>query len=101
MLLLFSAAMHVVREGIVVGKDTEAKTYLLSLMDTLESVSESAAVDVSLVRRFPYMQLKKALAEEEAVTNELVGQAHVEMIGLKLFDHADSEDRRANFNKYV
>ena len=35
----------------------------------------------------------------EAVSNELVGQAHVEAVALNLFAHADQEDRKSNFNK--
>ncbi len=46
--------------------------------------------------------MKKKLAAEgqEAVSNEIVGQAHVESIALNLFNWADREDRKSNFNKY-
>lgn len=43
--------------------------------------------------------MKSALKEEEAVTNEVVGQAHIETVALKLFDFADAEDRAARFSK--
>ena len=41
------------------------------------------------------------LAEEEAITSEIVGQAHVEGYALKLFVYADNEDRAGRFGKYV
>ena len=45
--------------------------------------------------------MKRSLAGEEALKSEVVAQAHVEAVGLKLFEYADSEDRKANFHKYV
>ena len=44
------------------------------------------------------MQVKKA-TDEEAIHNEVVGQAHVENYALKVFLFADNEDRAARFNK--
>ena len=40
---------------------------------------------------------KERLAD--AVSNDVVAQAHVEVVAFKLFDFADKEDRAANFNK--
>ena len=45
--------------------------------------------------------MKAALREEEAVNNEVVGQAHIETVALKLFDFADAEDRNARFSRYT
>lgn len=45
--------------------------------------------------------MKSALKGEEAVSNDIVGQAHVEEVALKLFDFADAEDRAARFTKYT
>jgi len=44
------------------------------------------------------IQVKKA-SEEEAITSDVVGQAHVENYALKVFLYADNEDRAARFNK--
>lgn len=44
-------------------------------------------------------QMKKGLAGEEALKSELVAQAHIEEVGLRLFDYADKEDRAANFHR--
>lgn len=45
--------------------------------------------------------MKKSLAHEEALSSDIVGQAHVESVGLKLFEFADQQDREANFHKCV
>ena len=44
-------------------------------------------------------QSKKALTENEAVSSEVVGQAHMEEYALKLFLYADNEDRAGQFGK--
>ena len=43
-------------------------------------------------------QVKTSL-QEEAIHNEVVGQAHVEDYALKVFLFADNEDRAGRFNK--
>lgn len=63
-------------------KQKESLALLSALMDWLE------------------MQ-KKDLADNEAVTNDLAAQAHVENYALKLFLWADGEDRDSRFNKNV
>ena len=45
--------------------------------------------------------MKPSLAKEEALTSEVVAQAHVEDVGLKLFEYADNEDKSSHFHKYV
>ncbi|XP_065057940.1 vacuolar protein sorting-associated protein VTA1 homolog [Rhopilema esculentum] len=64
------------------SKSPDCKKFLLTLMDALEKA-------------------KKDLAGQgmEAVSNELVGQAHMEANALNLFTWADQEDRNSNFNK--
>lgn len=42
---------------------------------------------------------KGPLGSEEALHSEVVAQSHVEAVGLKLFDYADTEDRAARFTK--
>lgn len=44
---------------------------------------------------------KKEFAANEAITNEVVAQAHIENYALKLFLWADTEDRASRFNKNV
>ncbi|XP_055910984.1 vacuolar protein sorting-associated protein VTA1 homolog [Eupeodes corollae] len=55
---------------------------LLALMDWLEST-------------------KKQNTENEAITNEVAAQAHMENYALKLFLYADKQDRESNFGKNV
>ena len=43
--------------------------------------------------------MKSALKEDEAVNNDVVGQAHIETVALKLFEFADTEDRAARFTR--
>ncbi|KMQ88066.1 vacuolar protein sorting-associated protein vta1-like protein [Lasius niger] len=44
---------------------------------------------------------KKELHENEAITNDVAAQAHLENWALKLFLYADKNDRAANFSKNV
>ncbi|XP_065178493.1 vacuolar protein sorting-associated protein VTA1 homolog [Sycon ciliatum] len=60
----------------------EADAFLLSMMDQVE-------------------QMKKQLVGDEAVTSEVVAQAHVESKALQLFTYADNEDRGGRFGKNV
>lgn len=55
---------------------------LLALMDWLEST-------------------KKQSSDNEAITNEVAAQAHMENYALKLFLYADKQDRESNFGKNV
>ena len=46
------------------------------------------------------LQLKKGpIQGEDALQSDLVAQAHIEEVGLKLFDYANGEDRAARFTK--
>ena len=49
------------------------------------------------------LQTKKELGTQghEAVTNDVVAQIHIDEKAEQLFLWADTEDRNANFNKYV
>ncbi|KAJ3345973.1 hypothetical protein HDU83_003540 [Entophlyctis luteolus] len=51
----------------------ECQTYLLGMLDTLEAA-------------------KAALKDNEAITNDVVGYAHIENFALKIFNAADTED---------
>lgn len=63
-------------------KSDEAKLLLTSLMDWLE-------------------KNKRLLSDNEAITNEVAAQAHIENYAYKLFLYADSQDRAGNFGKQV
>jgi len=63
-------------------KSKEAQAVLLPLMDWLEKE-------------------KKILADNEAVTSEIVATAHIENYAMKLFEWADKEDRASRFGKNV
>lgn len=63
-------------------KSDEAKLLLVRLMDWLESQ-------------------KRTLSDNEAITNEIAAQAHIENYALKLFVYADTQDRASNFGKNV
>ncbi|XP_029800301.1 vacuolar protein sorting-associated protein VTA1 homolog isoform X2 [Suricata suricatta] len=43
--------------------------------------------------------LKKQLGDNEAITQEIVGSAHLENYALKMFLYADNEDRAGRFHK--
>ncbi|VDO31810.1 unnamed protein product [Onchocerca flexuosa] len=63
-------------------KSAEALQYLTSLLSILED-------------------MKKKLSGQEALTQDLVAQAHIENFAMKLFDYADKNDRQSNFTKGV
>ncbi|XP_007171374.2 vacuolar protein sorting-associated protein VTA1 homolog isoform X3 [Balaenoptera acutorostrata] len=62
------------------SKTPECRKFLSKLMDQLEA-------------------LKKQLGDNEAVTQEIVGSAHLENYALKMFLYADNEDRAGRFHK--
>lgn len=62
------------------NKSPEETALLLALMDWLENT-------------------KKKYSDNEAITNEVAAQAHLENYALKLFLYADKQDRAANFGK--
>ncbi|XP_068932980.1 vacuolar protein sorting-associated protein VTA1 homolog isoform X2 [Petaurus breviceps papuanus] len=62
------------------SKTPECRKFLSKLMDQLEA-------------------LKKQLGDNEAITQEIVGCAHVESYALKMFLYADNEDRAGRFHK--
>lgn len=51
------------------------------------------------VDRFVWLQMKKELSEHESITQEVVGNAHVENYAIKMFLYADNEDRSGRFHK--
>lgn len=75
--------LYAMQHGMTIDKTTpEARKFLVSLMDYLE-------------------EAKKKLSDEEAVHNEVAGQAHLENYALNLFLYADTEDRAGRFGKNV
>ncbi|XP_015273727.1 PREDICTED: vacuolar protein sorting-associated protein VTA1 homolog isoform X1 [Gekko japonicus] len=62
------------------SKTPECRKFLCKLMDQLEA-------------------MKKQLGDNEAITQEIVGCAHVENYALKMFLYADNEDRAGRFHK--
>lgn len=62
------------------SKTPECRVFLVKLMDQLE-------------------MMKTALSDNESITQEVVGNAHVENYALKMFLYADNEDRSGRFHK--
>ncbi|KOC65890.1 Vacuolar protein sorting-associated protein VTA1 like protein [Habropoda laboriosa] len=63
-------------------KTLKETNFLLTLMEWLETT-------------------KKELRDNEAITNDIVAQAHLENLALKLFLSGDKQDRAGNFGKNV
>ncbi|WFD20132.1 hypothetical protein MCAP1_002376 [Malassezia caprae] len=68
---------------------TEAQAFLLPLMDELEQVCLQTLT-----------QLKATLSENEAVTNDAIGQTYIENFALQVFLGADNEDREGKASRY-
>ncbi|XP_061610923.1 vacuolar protein sorting-associated protein VTA1 homolog isoform X5 [Phyllopteryx taeniolatus] len=62
------------------SKTPECRKFLVKLMDQLES-------------------MKMELSDNESITQEVVGNAHIENYALKMFLYADNEDRAGRFHK--
>ncbi|KAH8275000.1 hypothetical protein KR018_008741 [Drosophila ironensis] len=81
--IAYWARLYALQVGLKASTQTGEETkLLLAIMDWLE-------------------QVKKQQAENEAVTNEVAAQAHIENYALKLFLYADKQDREENFGKNV
>uniref|UniRef100_A0A4W5P167 Vesicle (multivesicular body) trafficking 1 n=1 Tax=Hucho hucho TaxID=62062 RepID=A0A4W5P167_9TELE len=62
------------------SKTPECRKFLVKLMDQLET-------------------MKKELTDNDSITHEVVGNAHIENYALKMFLYADNEDRSGIFHK--
>jgi len=77
--------MHAIQKGIKIdSKSSDCKMFLLGLMDQLEQVKKDMVAN-----------------GDEAVSNDIVGQAHVESKTVSLFIWADTQDRNGVFNKNI
>lgn len=75
------ARLYALQTGLKLSsKQPEETALFLALMGWLEST-------------------KKQNHENESITNEVVAQAYLENYALRLFSHADQQDRASNFNK--
>lgn len=43
--------------------------------------------------------MKRELSDDDSITQEVVGNAHIENYALKMFLYADNEDRVGRFHK--
>ncbi|BFZ24867.1 hypothetical protein BsWGS_27906 [Bradybaena similaris] len=81
--IAYYCRLYAMRQGMEIDKTSpEARKFLVGLMDYLE-------------------KSKVQLKDEEAIHNNVCGQAHVENYALKLFLFADNEDRAGRFGKNV
>lgn len=62
------------------SKTPECRKFLVKLMDQLET-------------------MKKELGDNDSISQEVVGNAHIENYALKMFLYADNEDRQGRFHK--
>nr|SVE83981.1 EOG090X0GPB [Daphnia pulex] len=74
--------LHALQTGLNIKKDKEDLSFLLALMDWLEKTKQEMKV-------------------HETVSDEIVAQAHMENVAVKLFNWADTEDRHKRYNKNV
>lgn len=82
-IIYYWCLFYAVQTGMALDKSSPgALQYLTSLLSTLEAT-------------------KKQLAGQEALTQDMVAQAHVENFAVKLFEYADKNDRQSNFSKNV
>lgn len=73
----YYAAKLAINKG---SRTKETNLYLSHLLDSLENQ-------------------KKSMGDNEAITNDLVGYAHIENFALKIFLNADNEDRAGKASK--
>ncbi|XP_049865788.1 vacuolar protein sorting-associated protein VTA1 homolog [Pectinophora gossypiella] len=75
--------LHALQIGLkVTNKTPEETKFLIALMEWLEAT-------------------KQTYKDNEAITNEVVAQAHIENYALKLFLYADNLDREQNYGRNI
>ncbi|KAH8365621.1 hypothetical protein KR093_002862 [Drosophila rubida] len=75
---------------------------LYALQVGLKASSQSAEETKLLLAIMNWLeQMKKQHVDNEALTNDIAAQAHIENYALKLFLYADKQDREENFGKNV
>ncbi|ALC44401.1 CG7967 [Drosophila busckii] len=75
---------------------------LYALQVGLKASTQSAEDTKLLLAIMDWLeQMKKTHADNEALTNDIAAQAHIENYALKLFLYADKQDREENFGKNV
>ncbi|KAJ3119605.1 hypothetical protein HK100_000238, partial [Physocladia obscura] len=83
------------------AKDNDSQLFLLNLLDILEAVGYFIRDDrfkvKSNIQTHEMEQEKAKFGQNEAITNDVVGYAHVENFALKIFLSADTEDVRVAF----
>ncbi|XP_068148384.1 vacuolar protein sorting-associated protein VTA1 homolog [Drosophila tropicalis] len=80
-IIAYWARLYALQVGLKASTQSPEETkLLLAIMDWLE-------------------QMKKQHADNEALTNDVAAQAHIENYALKLFLYADKQDREENFGK--
>ncbi|PKU37184.1 vacuolar protein sorting-associated protein hypothetical protein [Limosa lapponica baueri] len=78
---ILTGRLYAMQTGMKIDSKTpECRKFLSKLMDQLEA-------------------MKKQFGDNEAITQEIVGSAHVENYALKMFLYADNEDRAGQFHK--
>ncbi|ESP03130.1 hypothetical protein LOTGIDRAFT_137913 [Lottia gigantea] len=81
--IAYYCQLYAMQKGMAIDrKSPDCLKFLMSLMELLE-------------------KKKTEFSDNEAIHNEVVGQAHVENYALKVFLYADNEDRAGRFNKNV
>lgn len=71
----------------------------LLFTDATAAVSGPVRKDGRLTERCLVFQMKKELADNDSISQEVVGNAHIENYALKMFLYADNEDRAGRFHK--
>nr|SVE75470.1 EOG090X0GPB [Daphnia dolichocephala] len=74
--------LHALQTGLSIKQNKEDLSFLLALMDWLEKT-------------------KQDMKSIETVADEIVAQANLENVAVKLFNWADNEDRQRRYNKNV
>ncbi|XP_075968231.1 vacuolar protein sorting-associated protein VTA1 homolog isoform X3 [Anarhichas minor] len=76
-----SCRLYAMQAGMKLDSKTpECRKFLVKLMDQLET-------------------MKKELGDNDSISQEVVGNAHIENYALKMFLYADNEDRQGRFHK--
>ena len=92
--------MHALQTGLNIKKDKEDLSFLLALMDWLEKTKqEMKSYEVYFHTMIVCLLNHTLLIYLQTVSDEIVAQAHMENVAVKLFNWADTEDRHKHHNK--
>lgn len=103
-MVAYWSRLYGLQTGLKLSTKQQEETAFLIGKNNLNFNSQSEMFEIDFILLITALmdwleKFKKEHHDNEAISNEIVAQAHLENYALKLFTYADQQDRAANFNK--